>query len=172
MAECSSGDSPPNHSQPGRGRTAWRDYSPDIGGMGRPRAHGPFRSSAVFVPCRRPRSPTPSFLPLCVSALWVQSCTYISPRHQGPSWRRAGHWQALGFFDLKEHFVAIGLACCRLLGFWRKAARRRDHASRIALTRSLLFIVWWGFLTVTCKHIMASVMTSSTSFHRFAFRVR
>jgi hypothetical protein len=26
-----------------------------------------------------------------------------------PALERDGHWQALGFFDLKEHFIAIGL---------------------------------------------------------------
>ena len=33
-----------------------------------------------------------------------------------PDLERAGHWQALGFFDLKEHFVAIGLAL--LPAYW------------------------------------------------------
>ena len=28
-----------------------------------------------------------------------------------PELERAGHWHVLGFFDLKEHFAAIGLAC-------------------------------------------------------------
>ena len=34
-----------------------------------------------------------------------------------PDLERAGHWQALGFFDLKEHFVAIGLALLPAFGF-------------------------------------------------------
>jgi hypothetical protein len=33
-----------------------------------------------------------------------------------PHLERAGHWHALGFFDLKEHFVAIGLAL--LPAYW------------------------------------------------------
>ena len=33
-----------------------------------------------------------------------------------PELEQAGHWQALGLFDIKEHFVAIGLAL--LLAYW------------------------------------------------------
>ena len=34
----------------------------------------------------------------------------------GPNLERDRHWQALGFFDLKEHFVAIGAAL--LPAYW------------------------------------------------------
>jgi hypothetical protein len=33
-----------------------------------------------------------------------------------PELERAGHWHVLGFFDLKEHFAAIGLAL--LPAYW------------------------------------------------------
>jgi hypothetical protein len=33
-----------------------------------------------------------------------------------PDLERAGHWQALGLFELKEHFAAIGLAL--LPAYW------------------------------------------------------
>ncbi len=33
-----------------------------------------------------------------------------------PDLERAGHWPALGFFDLKEHFISIGLAL--LPAYW------------------------------------------------------
>jgi len=65
-----------------------------------------------------------------------------------PELERAGHWHVLGFFDLKEHFAAIGLAL--LPAYW--VCWRRPHAdesaqTRTALTSILAFIVWWSFLT-------------------------
>jgi hypothetical protein len=73
-----------------------------------------------------------------------------------PRLERAGHWQALGLFDLKEHFVAIGLAL--LPAYW--VCWRRPHAdeaasTRAALTVILAFIVWWGFLI---GHVLNSIM--------------
>ena len=64
-----------------------------------------------------------------------------------PELERAGHWHVLGFFDLKEHFAAIGLAL--LPAYW--VCWRRPHAdesarTRTALTSILAFIVWWSFL--------------------------
>ena len=42
-----------------------------------------------------------------------------------PELERAGHWHVLGFFDLKEHFAAIGLALAtRLLGLLATTACR------------------------------------------------
>ena len=62
---------------------------------------------------------------------------------------RAGHWAALGLFELKEHFAAIGLALLPAYWIcWRE--KRADKFSPIpaaALTLILAFIVWWGFLT-------------------------
>jgi hypothetical protein len=59
---------------------------------------------------------------------------------------RAGHWQALGLFELKEHFVAIGLALLPAYRIcWRE--KRADKFSPIpaaALTLILAFIVWWS----------------------------
>jgi hypothetical protein len=65
-----------------------------------------------------------------------------------PELERAGHWHALGFFDIKEHFAAIGLAL--LPAYW--VCWRRPHAdepaqTRTALTSILAFSVWWNFLT-------------------------
>jgi len=62
---------------------------------------------------------------------------------------RAGHWQALDLFELKEHFVAIGLALLPAYWIcWRE--KRADKFSPIpvaALSLILAFIVWWSFLT-------------------------
>ena len=73
-----------------------------------------------------------------------------------PDLERAGHWQALGLFDLKEHFVAIGLAL--LPAYW--VCWRRPHAdeparTRAALTSILAFIVWWSFLI---GHVLNNIM--------------
>ena len=65
-----------------------------------------------------------------------------------PDLERAGHWQALGLFDLKEHFVAIGLAL--LPAYWicwqKKYADESTQAPAAALTLILAFIIWWSFL--------------------------
>ena len=64
-----------------------------------------------------------------------------------PGLERDRHWHALGLFDLKEDFVAIGLGL--LPAYW--VCWRRpiiDERSRTAavLTALLACIVWWGFL--------------------------
>jgi hypothetical protein len=64
-----------------------------------------------------------------------------------PTLEQAGHWQAIGLFDIKEHFVAIGLAL--LPAYWVCWRQPRDGEStrtRTALTAILAFIVWWSFL--------------------------
>ncbi len=105
-------------------------------------------SLAAFVPCRRPRSPTPVVVLYVVSTL-LGGIIYLYFRVDvRPELERAGHWHVLGFFDLKEHFAAIGLAL--LPAYW--VCWRRPHAdepaqTRTALTSILAFIVWWSFLT-------------------------
>jgi hypothetical protein len=65
-----------------------------------------------------------------------------------PELERAGHWYFLGFFDLKEHFAAIGLALLPAYWvFWRRPRAGEPAQTRIALTSILAFIVWWNFLT-------------------------
>ena len=73
-----------------------------------------------------------------------------------PGLERAGQWQALGVFDLKEHFVTIGLALLPTYWVcWRQ--RRTDDPSRtpVALTLILAFIVWWSFLI---GHVLNNIM--------------
>ena len=54
---------------------------------------------------------------------------------------------ANGSFELKEHFVAVGLGMLPAYWhFWRKPLAE-DHArTRAVLTAVLAFIVWWSFL--------------------------
>src|SRR5215467_13713751 len=62
-----------------------------------------------------------------------------------PDLERAGHWQTLGFFDIKEHFVSIELALLPAYWVsWRSGAV--GARTRTALTSILTFIVWWSFL--------------------------
>ena len=64
-----------------------------------------------------------------------------------PDLERAGHWQALGLFDIKEHFVSIGLALLPAYWVcWRRPRADEPTRTRAALTSILAFIVWWSFL--------------------------
>ena len=65
-----------------------------------------------------------------------------------PQLESAGHWPALGFFDIKEHFVAIGFALLPAYWVcWRQPTANEATQTRTALTSIIAFIVWWGFLT-------------------------
>jgi hypothetical protein len=73
-----------------------------------------------------------------------------------PGLERAGHWQALGFFDLKEHFISIGLALLPAYWVcWRRPRADEAGLTRAALTAILAFTVWWGFLT---GHVVNNIM--------------
>ena len=53
---------------------------------------------------------------------------------------------AIGLFELKEHFGAIGLATLPLYRhLWRPDSGATDRA-RLIITGVLAFIVWWNFL--------------------------
>jgi hypothetical protein len=59
----------------------------------------------------------------------------------------SGHRQTLGFFDIKEHFAAIGLALLPAYWVcWKQPRADEPAAARTALTSILAFIVWWSFL--------------------------
>ena len=64
-----------------------------------------------------------------------------------PALEQAGRWELLGFFDLKEHFIAIGLALLpAYFVCWRRSHEEESTRTRTALTSLLAFIVWWSFL--------------------------
>src|SRR5262245_44672448 len=55
---------------------------------------------------------------------------------------------ANGAFELKEHFLAVGLGVLPAYWWsWRQPLEPRYSRTRTALTLMLAFIVWWGFLT-------------------------
>ena len=89
-----------------------------------------------------------------------------------PELERAGHWPALGLFDLKEHFVSIGLAL--LPAYW--VCWRQPRADEPARTRAaadldpcLHRLVELSDRSRREQHQRLRVMTSSHAFRRFAF---
>jgi hypothetical protein len=54
---------------------------------------------------------------------------------------------AIGMFEMKEHFGAIGLATLPLYAFyWRLDRLEQDEMGRAAITLTLMFIVWFDFI--------------------------
>jgi hypothetical protein len=73
-----------------------------------------------------------------------------------PDLERSGHWMALGLFDIKEHFISIGLGVLPAYWVcWRRPAPEESGRMRAALTLVLAIIVWWGFLI---GHVMNNLM--------------
>jgi hypothetical protein len=64
-----------------------------------------------------------------------------------PVLESANEWGTLGIFDIKEHFVAIGLALLPAYWVcWRQPAARDLVRTRAVLTLILAFIAWFSFL--------------------------
>ena len=64
-----------------------------------------------------------------------------------PGLERDRHWRAMGFFDLKEDFVAIGLGLLPAYWVcWRRPVPGERSRTAALLTALLAFVVWWGFL--------------------------
>ena len=73
-----------------------------------------------------------------------------------PDLERDRHWHALGFFDLKEDFVAIGLGLLPAYWtYWRRPFADERGRTAATLTTILGFIVWWGFLV---GHVVNDIM--------------
>ena len=73
-----------------------------------------------------------------------------------PSLERDRHWHALGFFDLKEDFVAIGFGLLPAYWIsWHHPLADESDRTAAPLTTILAFIVWWGFLV---GHVTNNVM--------------
>ena len=72
-----------------------------------------------------------------------------------PALEQAGNWTALGLFDLKEHFIAIGLVLLPAYWVcWRQPSCDEPARIHAALTTILAFIVWWAFLI---GHVMNNI---------------
>jgi len=73
-----------------------------------------------------------------------------------PYLERDRHWHAVGFLDLKEDFVAIGLGLLPAYWTcWRQPLVDERAGTRAALTAVLAFIVWWAFLV---GHVLNDMM--------------
>jgi hypothetical protein len=73
-----------------------------------------------------------------------------------PALENSRQWSALGLFDIKEHFVAIGAALLPAYKVcWRARAIEEFVRTRNALTLILAFIVWWSFLV---GHVMNNIL--------------
>ena len=64
-------------------------------------------------------------------------------------------YAANGAFELKEHFVAVGLGMLPAYWyFWHQPAAAAYARTRALLTAILAFIVWWGFVV---GHILNNI---------------
>jgi len=73
-----------------------------------------------------------------------------------PALENSRQWPALGLFDIKEHFVAIGAALLPAYRVcWRDPGIREFVGTRTTLTVILAFIVWWSFLV---GHVMNNIL--------------
>src|SRR5208283_655615 len=73
-----------------------------------------------------------------------------------PQLERDAHFQALGLFDLKEHFVSIGLGLLPAYWVsWRRPLAEDLASSRAALTAIFAFIVWWSYLI---GHVLNNIL--------------
>jgi len=72
-----------------------------------------------------------------------------------PTLERDRHWHAMGFLDLKEDFVGVGLGILPAYWFcWRRLADSQHNHIRTTLTILLAFIVWWSFIV---GHVMNDI---------------
>jgi hypothetical protein len=56
-------------------------------------------------------------------------------------------YAANGAFELKEHFVAVGLGMLPAYWyFWRRPLAAEHARARAVLTAVLAFVVWWSFI--------------------------
>lgn len=57
------------------------------------------------------------------------------------------YWKSFGIFELKEHFIAVGLAVLPAYWyFWQPSLAPDDTRTRKMLTTLLAFVIWWAFL--------------------------
>jgi hypothetical protein len=64
-------------------------------------------------------------------------------------------WSAHGAFELKEHFVAVGLGMLPAYWyFWRQPLAANYAGARAVTTATLAFIVWWSFFV---GHILNNI---------------
>ena len=116
---------------------------------------------SVWVPARsRPRSflarvravPSASYIS-AVILLYIATATmggiiYTNYRIAARFALEQGHfWKTFGAFELKEHFIAVGLGLLPAYWyFWTAPPTEASSRTRAMLTTLLAFLVWWAFL--------------------------
>jgi hypothetical protein len=64
-------------------------------------------------------------------------------------------WKANGLFELKEHFIAVGIGMLPAYWyFWQRPLADGYARTRAVLTALLAFVVWWSFLV---GHILNNI---------------
>ena len=105
--------------------------------------------------------PSPAFanavVALYLIAALLGAIVYLDFRIEvRPILERDNHWRAIGLFDLKEHFISIGLALLPAYWLcWRRAAEKEWGRTRAAVTAVLAFVVWFGFLM---GHVLNNIL--------------
>ena len=98
-----------------------------------------------------------AFIALYLVAALLGAIVYLYFRVDvRPQLERDAHFEALGLFDLKEHFISIGLGLLPAYWFaWRRPLAVDLGGWRVALTGIFAFIVWWSYLI---GHILNNVL--------------
>jgi hypothetical protein len=96
----------------------------------------------------RPAGYTKAIVILFVLTFVLGSVIYPSYRLQAhPQLQATGHNLVVAIFDLKEHFVALGVGMLPAYWYyWRSVPIDVATGTRRALTVILAAIVWWSFL--------------------------
>ena len=101
--------------------------------------------------CPRPSHPVTyvtAVIILYVITAIVGGYIYTNYRISARFTLEQGHfWKTFGAFELKEHFIALGLGLLPAYWyFWTSAESDAYAKTRAMLTTFLAFMVWWGFL--------------------------
>ncbi len=105
----------------------------------------------------RPAAFANAIVVLYVSGALLGAVVYLSFKVDvQPTLERDHYWRAMGLFDLKEDFVAIGLGLLPAYWIsWRRPIVNEPGRTAAALTAILAFVVWWGFLI---GHVMNNIL--------------
>jgi hypothetical protein len=105
----------------------------------------------------RPAAFANAIVVLYVAAALLGAFVYLSFKVDiQPTLERDHHWRALGLYDLKEDFVAIGLGLLPAYWIsWRRPIVNEPGRTAAALTAILAFVAWWGFLV---GHVMNNIL--------------
>jgi|SRR5271166_1467503 len=115
---------------------------------------GSFFSRFRSVP---PASFANAFIVLYLVAALLGAIVYLDFRVDvRPQLERDGHFEALGLFDLKEHFSSIGLGLIPAYWVaWRRPLAEDLRGWRAGLTVIFAFIVWWSYLI---GHVLNNIL--------------